>query len=283
MKGQITLILKEAPSLPVEGDSIRPENFRGKSRSEMEQLPLLYGNRQRRVKDFFQIELDGPESGRDEKNGDLPKILIQGDLTRFKGMGRGMTEGEMEIHGSAGFHAGALMTGGSLLIRGNAGDWLGAHMSGGRITVTGSAGHFTGGAYRGKIQGMTGGTILIWGKAGQMAGTRMRRGLIAVGGDSGDAPGFKMLAGTLLLAGRAGIRTGANMKRGTIILFKETGLLPTFYANCQYQPVFWRLLHRELEKTGFPLPEVGRDAIFQRFSGDATEGGKGEVLLCRSC
>lgn len=281
MKSQIILRLKEEPSLPVEGNSINPENFLGKSLQEIYSLPLLYGNQQKRLEDFFEVDTVSDRVHSPQEEGPV-KIILEGDLTRFKGIGQGMAAGEMEVHGPVGFHAGAMMSGGSLIIRGNAGDFLGAHMKGGQITVTGSAGHFAGGSYRGETAGMTGGVILIKGNAGQMAGTRMRRGLIAIGGNSGDAPGFKMLAGTVLIAGQAGIRTGANMIRGTIILLKDTCLLPTFYYNCQYRPVFWGLLYQDLAKKGFLLPHICQDALFKRFSGDAITGGRGEVLICQS-
>ncbi|MEL7567084.1 MAG: formylmethanofuran dehydrogenase subunit C [Dehalobacterium sp.] len=281
MKKQITLRLKEQPALPVEADSITPENLSGKSLEEINLLPLWSGNRQKRLKDYFMVEIAQLDEEIAQNETTLAKVVIQGDLARFKRIGQGMTAGVLEIQGPVGFHTGASMCGGSILIKGNAGDWLGAHMKGGQIIVAGSAGHFVGGAYRGEVQGMTGGLIIIKGNAGQMPGARMRRGLIAVGGDCGDAAGFKMLAGTILIAGHAGMRTGANMRRGTIILLKPADLLPAFYYNCQYHPVFWKLLYQELRQKGFILPDDHRDLLFKRFSGDAIEGGKGEILTCQ--
>lgn len=281
MKRQITLRLKEQPSLPVEADSITPENLSGKSLDEINHLPIWSGNQLKRLEDYFTVEMTQLDENQSQNEIIIAKTVIQGDLSRFKRIGQGMTAGELEIQGSVGFHTGAFMGGGSILIQGNAGDWLGAHMKGGQITVEGSAGHFIGGAYRGKIHGMTGGLIIIKENAGQMVGGRMRRGLIAVGGDCGDAAGFKMLAGTILIAGHTGIRTGANMGRGTIILLKPTDLLPSFYYNCQYHPSFWGLLYQELQQKGFILPDDYQDLLFKRFSGDAIEGGKGEILTCQ--
>ena len=132
----ITLKLKTQPGIPVEAESINPENFKDKAADEIYQLPLWCGNRQEKIGDYFDIDVS------DYDCGGLPKIVLKGDLSRFKRLGQGMTAGEMEIQSSVGFHAGSLMQGGQLTIRGDAGDWLGSHMEGGRIIVEGSAGNY---------------------------------------------------------------------------------------------------------------------------------------------
>ena len=271
----ITLKLKISPDIPVEAESIIPDNFKDKTAKEICELPVWCGNRQETLGGYFEVNIDADYSG------DLPKIVIQGDLSRFKRIGQGMTGGEIEIQSSIGFHAGSFMKGGQLTIKGNAGDWLGAHMEGGRILVEGSVGNYVAAAHRGMTGGMKGGTILIKGNAGQMLGSRMKGGLIAVGGNCGDLLGFKMAAGTIVVLGNVDIRPGANMVRGTIITFTRPVLLPTFYYNCQYQPLFWKILHEELCKSGFPVGEASRNAVFVRFTGDANAGGKGEILICQ--
>ncbi len=290
MKTQVTLVLKKTPSLPVEAESINPENTTGKGIQDIKRLPLWCGNRQEEVGDYFDIEIttdaednstadqlatDSPSNGED----DPAELILKGDLSRFKRLGQGMGAGAMVIQGSVGFHAGASMRGGTLVIQGNAGDWLGAHMVGGLIRVEGSAGHFTGASYRGEKKGMTGGTILIGGNAGQMLGAHMRRGLIAVEGDCEDMPGFGMLAGTVLVRGNAGIRAGAKMQRGTLIFLQPQTLLPTFYYNCTYRPASWMLLYAQLSRAGFSLPASYQEISFRRYSGDANEGGRGEILI----
>lgn len=279
MTTQIILSLIEEPLLPVEAEKISPDNFKGKSVEKIYNIPLLYGNREMKIKDFFRAELIEENEGAENDNS--VKLFLRGDLSRFKYLGRGMAEGEMEIEGSVGFHAGTMMKGGSLVIKGDAGDWLGAHMAAGNIVVSGSAGHYIGSGWRGEKQGMTGGTILIKGSAGQRAGARMKGGLVAVGGDCGDVPGYGMLNGTILIAGTAGVRVGANMSGGTIILLKATGLLPVFYYNCTYRPPFWRVLHKDLAAKEFPFPESCEEAVFKRYRGDANEGGKGEIFVCQ--
>lgn len=280
MKKQVTLALKQIPSLPMEAESINPESVCGKTVEEIQRLQLWCGNRQEVVGDYFDVEITSSSESNGSGEKDLPTVTLKGDLSRFKRLGQGMGAGTMVIQESVGFHAGAQMRGGMLVIQGNAGDWLGAHMEGGLIRVEGSAGHFAGAAYRGSSKGMTGGTILIRSNAGQSIGGHMRRGLIAVGGDCEDMPGYGMLAGTVLICGKAGVRAGARMQRGTVILLHKQVLLPTFYYDCTYHPYFWGLLCAELAQDGFLLPSLSQEMFFRRYSGDANEGCKGELLVC---
>ena len=272
MRTIVTLRLKQAPDLPVEAESLIPSNAGNKSLDAIYALPLLYGNRNICVGDFFSGELETVA-------GEGVSLHLQGDLTRFKRIGQEMNSGDLVVDGSVGFHAGAAMRNGRLTVRGNAGDWLGAHMRGGLIVVEGNAGHSIGAAYRGKTNGMNGGTILVHGNAGQMAGAKMRRGIIAVAGSCLDALGYQMNAGTILVMGAAGRRIGAGMRRGTIIFFYPADLMPTFYRNCDYLPTYWGLLYRELQSYGFPMDESHQNIVFTRYSGDALAGGKGEVLI----
>lgn len=280
MKKQVTLLLKQTPSLPVEAESINPQSVSEKGIEEIKHLPLWCGSCQEEVGDYFDVGISADAAKDDSGENNLPELVLKGDLSRFKRLGQGMSTGTMVIQGSVGFHTGAMMRGGTLVVQEDAGDWLGAQMEGGLIKVEGSAGHFAGAAYRGSGKGMTGGTILIKGSAGQMVGGRMRRGLIAVGADCEDMPGYGMLAGTILICGKSGIRVGVRMKRGTVILLRQQTLLPTFYYDCTYQPHFWRVLRTQLSRTGFSLPPSSEKMCFRRYSGDANEGCRGELLIC---
>lgn len=288
---QVTLSLKQTTQLPVEAESLIPENVDGKDEAEIARLPLLVGSQWETVADWFDVALDEavgetPEEAADEAASERPDVsadlLVKGDLTRFKRLGEGMSSGRMVVEGAVGFHAGARMSGGSLTIHGDAADFLGAHMKGGRIVVHGNAGHYTAASYRGEPRGMKGGTIIVTGNAGQMLGARMRRGLIYVLGDCGDVPGFNMKAGTIVVGGKPGVRVGARMVRGTIILLSEaTEMLPTFVQACTYRPPVWGVLHTHLADQGFE-PQVGPADDFKLYSGDFNEGGKGEVLVRRT-
>lgn len=283
MNIEVRLTLRTAPDLPVEAEILTPENVTGKTRAEIESLPLLVGNRRERVGDHFDVQVTGESSlGSATGEDGTATLHLAGDFTRFKRLGERMATGRMIVDGPVGFHAGAYMSGGMLTLLGDAGDYLGAHMRGGRIEVRGSAGHFAGAAYRGYTQGMNGGMILIRGSAGQMAGARMRRGLVAVRGGCGDGPGFGMKAGTVLVGGLPGVRAGAIMKRGTVMLLTPpSGLLPTFLYNCTYRPPIWPLLFTSLAGMDFILPGIGPGAMFDSYSGDMTEGGRGEILVYR--
>ena len=201
------------------------------------------------------------------------------DAGKVKWIGRGMTRGRIRILGDAGMHLGAHMTGGTIEVSGNASDWLGAEMAGGLIRVRGNAGGQVGAAYRGSVTGMTNGTILIGGSAGLEVGMRMRRGLIVVGGLVRDFAGLEMKGGTIVLRSGAELRTGAWMTRGTIVSLAPLPLLPTFTYSSTYSPTFLRVWGRHLSALGVGIPYEEREGAYQRYTGDASVPGKGEILV----
>lgn len=271
----ITLSLKTPLTVPLEAEAITPDAFAGLPVPEIERLPLHHGNAEARLADFFSVAGAADEA-----------IRLEGDCSRVKYIGKGMTRGRIEIKGDAGMHLGAEMRGGEILVRGNGGDWVGAEMRGGMIRVTGDAGHLVGAAYRGSEKGMRGGAILVGGRAGNEAGCAMRRGLIAVGAGAGDFTGVMMLAGTIVVFGPLGIRTGAGMKRGSIVAVGDGGggpaLLPTFRFDCAYRPVWLRVYLRQLRAWGIAVPEPYLGGLYRRHSGDFVELGKGEILVWTS-
>jgi len=265
---EVTLILKEKSNIPIEADAIRPDVFAGKSREEIEALPLYHGNRQRRLGEIFEVHGERAD-----------QIRIVGDLSRVKKIGYGMAGGRITIEGDAGMHLGATMRGGEIIVEGHAADWLGAEMRGGLIRVKGDAGNFVGAAYHGSKRGMNRGTIIIEGDAGNEVGERMRRGLIVVLGNAGNFLGANMIAGTIAVFGKAGEGPGAEMRRGTIVFLQEGSLLPTFRYDCTYNPTFLRVYLNALRRYGV---EVGDEYIagrYRRYNGDVAELGKGEILL----
>ncbi len=264
----LTLTLKEPPSVPLEAEMLTPDVVADLSHSEIRALPVNLGKRQRRLDDFFAI--DG------ERTSD---VEIQGDVTRLKWIGRGMTRGRIVIRGNAGMHLGSAMTGGRIEVFGNVSDWLGAEMTGGVIHVHGDAGGQVGAAYRGSLSGMRDGTILIDGSAGLEVGMRMKRGIIAVAGRVRDFAGLQMKGGTIVLGDGAELRTGAWMVRGTIISLTPLQLLPTFAYACTYNPTFVPLLARYLAAAGRTIPFDVRDGSYRRYTGDTCVPGKGEILI----
>jgi formylmethanofuran dehydrogenase subunit C len=267
----ITLGLRQHFTVPLEAETITPDAFLNRPVSDIERLPVVHGNAEARLGDFFSVSGMADES-----------IRLEGDLTRVKYIGKGMTFGRIDVHGDAGMHLAAEMRNGAIVVHGDVGDWAGAEMRGGLLRITGRAGHLLGAAYRGSPKGMRGGAILVDGSAGNEVGCAMRRGLIVIGQDAGDFAGVMMLAGTVFVVGSVGLRPGAGMKRGTIVAGTAPTLLPTFKFDCEYRPTWLGVYRRHLEDWGFRLPESMSNGMYRRYSGDFVELGKGEILAWTS-
>jgi formylmethanofuran dehydrogenase subunit C len=268
----LSLELKRSPHAPLEVDGITPDALRDKSPAEIERLLIYEGKEQTPLAEFFAIRGDGADE----------TIEWQGDLRGVHWIGAKMGSGRMVVHGDCGRHLGSEMTGGEIHVLGSAGDFVGGEMHGGLIHVRGHAGNLVGAAYRGSARGVSQGTILIGGNAGHEIGHTMRRGLIAIGGSTGDLVGFNMLAGTILLLGdEVGIRHGAGMKRGTIAFFGRNlpPMLPSFRRACRCQALSLALLLRQLRNNDFAVAEDLAHSLYELYSGDLIEGGRGEILV----
>jgi formylmethanofuran dehydrogenase subunit C len=263
-----TLTLREAPAAPVLAEALRPDRLADMGAATIERLELRQGNRSALVGELFSVD------------GDMSDDLrIEGDLRRVSGLGAGMAGGRLTIAGRAGPHTGAGMTGGEIVVEGDAGDWAGAEMRGGRIVVRGAAGRRLGGAYAGSRAGMHGGEILVHGDAGDEAGAGLRRGVIAVAGRTGAAAGLAAAAGTIVALGPLGGYPGALMRRASIVAMTPPDLLPTYAEATTYRPPFLRLLLRRLRDLGLPLGEAQIEGRYTRWSGDALELNRGEILI----
>src|ERR687892_998873 len=263
----LTLALREEPVVPLEAEVLCPDRLVGASREEIEALPVWHGNERTRVGEFFAVSGTGDD------------VRLEGDLSRVKLVGAGMTTGRLTIAGDVGMHAGTGMRGGELHVEGDAGDWAGAGMRGGTLVVRGSAGRQLGGVYPGERAGMRGGEIVVGGDAGAHAGAGVRRGLIAVGGGVGEAAGLRMLAGTIVALGGLGPRPGAGMRRGSIVTMAPATPLATFVFSCTYRPAFLRLYLRRLRALGLPVSDEQLDGRYARWCGDGLELRRGEMLI----
>ena len=262
----LTLRYASSSLIPVEAECVTPDNLAGKSLTEIAQLLVQHGNGTAPLGEFFHVEGDAGDG----------EILIEGDVSRVKLLGSGMTRGKVTIRSDAGMHTGAEMRGGMLEVFGNVGDWVGAEMAGGTLHVHGNAGHLAGAAYRGGRFGMLGGELLIDGDAGNEVGVTMRRGFICVGGAAGDFAGGGMIAGTVVVCGQPGLRMGASMKRGSLVFAGPApAMLPTFKKACVYEPLWLELYLRKLAALGFAVP-LGQQ--WRRWCGDMVSLGKGEIL-----
>src|SRR3954454_9904524 len=264
----LTLTLHEQPLVPLEAEVLCPERLPGASRDEIEALPVWHGNERARVGDFFAVSGSGDDD-----------VRIDGDLSRVKLVGAGMSAGRLTVAGDVGMHAGAGMRGGELHVEGDAGDWAGAGMRGGRLVVRGSAGRQLGGVHPGDRAGMRGGEIVVHGDAGAQAGAGLRRGLIAVAGRVGEAAGLRMLAGTIVALGGLGPRAGAGMRRGSLVTMARAEPLATFVFSCIYRPPFLRLYLRRLRALGLAVSDEQIGGRYARWSGDGLELRRGEMLI----
>ncbi len=264
----LQLTLHTSPEVPLEAEALRPDTLSGMKTSQVELIKVMHGNQPCKVADFFKV--NGTPNG---------ELHLEGDLSRIKHLGSGMSSGKLLIHGDAGAHLGAGMSGGEIRVEGNAADWVGPEMTGGKITITGNAGHLIGSAYRGSSKGMLGGTIIIHGNTKNEVGHAMRNGLIVIGGNSGDFTGVNLLAGTIVVLGEMGIRAGAGMKRGTILSMKQAEVLPTFTYSCRYRPTFARLLLDQVRALGLSITPQQQQGHYDRWCGDGVELNKGELLI----
>ena len=261
----LTLTLREQPDVPLDADVLTPDRLAGAD--DVAALPLWHGNERARVGDFFAVSGSGDD------------VRLEGDLSRVRFVGAGMTGGRLTVAGDVGTHAGAGMRGGELHVEGDAGDWAGAGMHGGTLVVRGSAGDRLGGVHTGERAGMRGGEIVVHGDAGAQAGAGLRRGLIAVAGRVGEAAGLRMLAGTIVALGGLGPRAGAGMRRGSIVTMAPAAPLATFVFSCVYRPPFMRLYLHRLRALGLAVSDEQLDGRYTRWCGDGLDLRRGEILV----
>jgi formylmethanofuran dehydrogenase subunit C len=267
----LTLSLHTPPEVPVEAEVICPDRLGDLNEAALSALTVFHGNVQAEIGDFFKVQ--------GQYNGE---IRVEGDLSKVKHLGAGMTSGKLLINGDVGAHLGAGMSGGEIVVDGSTGDWVASEMTGGRIIIKGNAGHMVGSAVRGSSIGILGGEIFVHGNVLNEAGNAMRNGLIVVGGNSGDLTGVSMHAGTVIVLGEMGIRTGAGMKRGTILSMHDANILSTFSYACTYRPTYLRLYLEYIKKLGFQIDDTLLNGSYERWIGDIIELNRGEILLYKN-
>ena len=285
----LTLALKSSLTLPIDVDSILPENTANASAAAIGDRLIWCGRQQQPLKDFFDI------TGSAKKDATF-QWLGGASLGRVNRIGHKMTAGTMLVRGDAGVHTGWKMQGGRIEVIGNADDYLGAEMTGGTIIVSGDVGNHAGSRFNGEKIGMNRGQIFIQGSAGHGLGQGMRRGTIIVGQRAGKLVGWNMLAGTICCLQGCGPYPGAGMKRGTIIaaanpqfvtaIKQNDWLLPSFNpGSTDCVPIFkpfknWLTTQTLDDQPAFSLTQLDLlDQAFQVFHGDRLIDGRGEVFL----
>jgi len=265
----INLTLKKTvkiSNIPIEAEVISPNHFYDKSLEEIGQLSIWRGNKELSINQMFSI------SGDHVKGDDINKlrIILKGDLSKFKRIGQEMTDGLIEIHSSVNMHLGSHMSGGKIVVQKNVDDFAGANMSGGEIHILGNAGHYLGGSVRGDWRGMSNGRIIVKGNIGNECGVWMRGGIIEIGGNAPMFLGIHMHDGLIIIEGEVEERAGAEMTGGVIVI------KGTLRKNLPSFEFVGKRNDLELENYGKILGN------FLEFKGDFAERKQGSMFLLES-
>lgn len=150
-------------------------------------------------------------------------------------------------------------------------NYIGHHMKNGQITVHGDVGNFLGAE-------LQGGKIVCTGNAGERVADKMRRGIILIDGDVGTYCGSQMIAGTIGVYGSVGLHLGYALRRGTILLTQKPSL-PATWLDCGVHSLpFLKLLFSTFKLLDSKFAKLNTTRV-QRWMGDASQSGKGEILL----
>jgi len=222
----VTIKPKKDIKISVEAENISPDKFAGKSEMDIQSLEAYLGNHKTTLGELFSIKIEGSGAAADTK------IVMEGNFSRVKRIGEGMTAGLIMIKGNVDMHLGAKMSGGKITLSGNADSWAGREMKGGELIIEGNAAYYLGAGYRGETCGMRGGKITVMGDALDFLGEHMCGGEIVVKGNAGILPGLSNNGGKIVIEGNTS-RPGSEMAKGTIIIngtveemmpvFKEEG------------------------------------------------------------
>jgi len=196
--------------IPVEVESLTPDKLVGKSEAEIKAVKVWWGNKEENTGDLFDVSVEGTAGSADEV-----KIVLDGDLSRVKRIGDGMTAGEIEANSNVDMHCGAMMRGGKITVKGNADCWAGREMSGGELVIEGDAAANLCAMYRGEDKGMTGGKVTVGGNADECVGQYMAGGEIVIKGNARMLAGLNMSGGKIVIEGDA-VMPGADMTKGEI-------------------------------------------------------------------
>jgi len=248
----VTLKPKKAIKISVEAENISPDKFAGKNEKEIQAIEAWLGNQKTTLGELFTIKVEGTGAAADVK------IVMEGDFSRIKRIGEGMTAGLITIKGNVDMHLGSKMSGGKISVTGNVDSWAGREMKGGEIIIEGNAAYYVGSGYRGESCGMRGGKITVMGNCLDYVGEHMCGGEIYVKGSTGILPGLSNNGGKIVIEGNTS-RPGSEMSKGTIIINGKVE---------EMMPVF------KLEGT-----EVVEGVTYKKYTGDVIGNGKGLLYV----
>ena len=121
----VTIKPKKEIKISVEGENISPDKFGGKTEKEIQSFVSWMGNQKTTLGELFSVKAEGSGPAADTK------IVMEGDFSRVKRIGEGMTAGLIVINGNVDMHLGAKMSGGKISVKGNVDSWAGREMKGG--------------------------------------------------------------------------------------------------------------------------------------------------------
>lgn len=248
----VTIKPKKEIKISVEAENISPDKFAGRSEKDIQSLEAYLGNHKTTLGELFSIKVEGSGTAADTK------IVMEGNFSRVKRIGEGMTAGLIMIKGNVDMHLGAKMSGGKITLSGNADSWAGREMKGGELIIEGNAGYYLGAGYRGETCGMRGGKITVMGSALDFLGEHMCGGEIIVKGNAGILAGISNNGGKIVIEGNTN-RPGSEMAKGTIIVNGTVAeMMPVFKA----------------EGT-----EAVEGVTYKKYTGDVIVGGKGVLYV----
>lgn len=264
----ISISVRDPIKETIEVEVFTADRFADLDEKQIAALPVWIGKHRAHVGDFFRV-----------RGGRSARSRVEGDLSKVDGIAAGTTGGEMLIVGDVGRRVALRMKGGWVDVRGNAGDDAGVAMSGGALRIAGDAGDRLGASSPGAERGMSGGEIVVGGSAGADAIPRMRRGLVVIAGNLGKDAARAAFAGTLVVLGRMGANPGRGNRRGSIVAAGRIDIPPTYVYSCTIQPPWLRLLLTYLRRQyGLGVDDRVLEGRYRRYSGDAGEPGRGEIL-----
>lgn len=248
----VTIKPKKEIRISVEAENISPDKFAGKTEKEIQSLEAWMGNQKTTLGELFSISVEGSGALVDTK------IVMEGDFSRVKRIGEGMTAGLLMIKGNVDMHLGGKMSGGKITVAGNVDSWAGREMKGGEIIIEGDVAYYLGSGYRGETCGMRGGKITVMGNALDYVGEHMCGGEIIVKGSAGILAGISNNGGKIVIEGNTS-RPGSEMAKGIIIVNGTVDeMMPVFKSE-------------------------GTEAIdgisYRKYTGDVIVNGKGVLYV----
>ena len=265
----LTFTMKHRLDQRVDMSPLVCQELEGLAPAEIAAIELQNGKRKIRVDELFRI-----------KGSDAQDIVIEGSFAKLDFIGKELDGGSITIYGDVGAYLGQEMKSGTIKVNGDAGIYAACEMKNGYLEIKGNAGDFLAAALPGNRQGMKGGTVLVKGNVGERAGDHMRRGTLLIEGNAGDYCGSRMVAGTIAVMGQTGRYLGYAMRRGTLLLWNQPQLSATFNDCGSHTLAFLPILFASFKKLNskFAKESVSFNRV-QRYGGDMSEMGRGEVLV----